>query len=223
MKSADTPPAIQLIALIGNPNCGKTTLFNTLTGLRHKVGNYPGVTVEKKEGKLTVGDAEVSILDLPGTYSLSANSPDEQIVSDVLFGRISGTPIPDLVIFVADATNLERNLYLLSQIVDLTIPVIVALNMIDRVKNAGIEIDIDILRREFGVTFVPIVASKGTGVDALTAALAGASLNRSAIRQWAIPEPVKAELTELVSILVSNEKMSEPAAYHEAQVLLSTP
>jgi len=223
MISADVPPTNRTAALIGNPNCGKTTLFNTLTGLRHKVGNYPGVTVEKKEGRLLLGPAEFSILDLPGTYSLSANSPDEQIVSDVLFGRIPGTPVPDLVIFVADATNLERNLYLLSQIVDLTIPVVVALNMVDRVKEAGIEINTEMLGREFGVTFVPMVASKGIGVDALTAALVKASINLSAIRRWPIPEPVKKELEELVSLLVSREKMPEPAAFHEAQILLSTP
>ena len=223
MKSAVPSFAINTIALIGNPNCGKTTLFNSLTGLRHKVGNYPGVTVEKKEGILSVGKRDVTILDLPGTYSLSANSPDEQIVSDVLFGRIPGTPIPDLVMFVADATNLERNLYLLSQIIDLTIPVVVSLNMIDRVKEAGIEIDTTILRQEFGVTFIPMVASKGVGVDQLIAALENVTTDKSVMRRWSVPEPVRIEHEELVSILVANEKMPEPAAFHEAQLLLSIP
>jgi ferrous iron transport protein B len=223
MKSEKAPPSLHTVALIGNPNCGKTTLFNTLTGLRHKVGNYPGVTVEKKEGKFTVGPHDVTILDLPGTYSLSANSPDEQIVSDVLFGKIHGTPIPELVIFVADATNLERNLYLLSQIIDLKIRTVVALNMIDRVNEAGIEIDTEKLQQEFGVAFVPMVASKGFGIEALTAAVERATLNETAIRRWPLPEPVHLEHAELVSLLVNNEKMPEPAAYHEAQLLLSAP
>ncbi|MFA6439067.1 MAG: ferrous iron transport protein B, partial [Bacteriovoracaceae bacterium] len=221
MKSTVPSPVINTIALIGNPNCGKTTLFNSLTGLRHKVGNYPGVTVEKKEGTVSLGTRDVTIVDLPGTYSLSANSPDEQIVSDVLFGRIPGTLIPDLVIFVADATNLERNLYLLSQIIDLTIPVVVALNMIDRIKDAGIDINTTMLRQEFGVMFIPMVASKGVGTDLLIAALDKVSLNKSAIRQWSVPEPVKVEHEELVSMLVAIEKMPEPAAFHEAQLLLS--
>src|SRR5512146_2600464 len=96
------------IAVAGNPNCGKTTLFNALTGLRHKVGNYPGVTVEKREGTV-LGEASLRLLDLPGTYSLSARSPDEEIARDVLLGRLQDTPRPDAVLIVVDATNLERN------------------------------------------------------------------------------------------------------------------
>ncbi|MBI2427430.1 MAG: 50S ribosome-binding GTPase, partial [Ignavibacteriales bacterium] len=117
--------SLRNIAIVGNPNCGKTTLFNALTGMRQKVGNYPGVTVEKKIGKIILGNgAEVSLLDLPGTYSLLANSPDEKIVSDVLFGKIADTPIPDAIICVVDATNIERNLYLVSQILDLGFSVV---------------------------------------------------------------------------------------------------
>src|SRR5512139_1558131 len=100
---------IRSIALAGNPNSGKTTLFNALTGLRQKVGNYPGVTVEKKEGKILFPDGnEIDILDLPGTYSLSANSPDEKVATDVLLGKVTGTPLPDAVICVIDTSNLER-------------------------------------------------------------------------------------------------------------------
>lgn len=222
MTTSDTSPLqLRTTALIGNPNCGKTTLFNSLTGLRHKVGNYPGVTVEKKEGTIRVGTADVTLLDLPGTYSLSANSPDEQIVSDVLFGRIPGTPVPDLVIFVADATNLERNLYLLSQIIDLTVPVVVALNMIDLVASAGMEIDTALLQQEFGTAFIPLVASKGTGVEQLLSALPSAAPHSIGQRRWTLPEPVRMEHDELVSMLIVNEQLSEPAAFHEAQLLLS--
>jgi ferrous iron transport protein B len=216
------PESIRTIALIGNPNCGKTTLFNTLTGLRHKVGNYPGVTVEKKEGTVTTSTGDVTVLDLPGTYSLSANSPDEQIVSDVLFGRIPGTPLPDAVVFVADATNLERNLYLFSQIIDLAIPTVVALNMIDLAEKTGIEIDTVLLKQEFGVQFIPMTASKGTGVDALLASMTSIPSRSAANRRWTIPEPVKREHDELVALLITNDQLREPAAYHEAQMLLSS-
>ncbi|NUN70982.1 MAG: ferrous iron transport protein B [Bacteroidetes bacterium] len=222
MTSNEIPThTLRTIALIGNPNCGKTTLFNTLTGLRHKVGNYPGVTVEKKEGTIRVGASDVTLLDLPGTYSLSANSPDEQIVSDVLFGRIAGTPVPDLIIFVADATNLERNLYLLSQIVDLSVPVVVALNMIDLVAASGLEIDTAMLEQEFGVAFIPMIANNGTGVDRLLSSLSAAVPQAAGLRRWPLPEPVQREHKELVSLLVSNERLTEPAAFHEAQLLLS--
>src|SRR5438105_3794465 len=107
------------LAIAGNPNSGKTTLFNALTGLRHKVANYPGVTVEKREGTLRDSGGRIRILDLPGTYSLSARSPDEQIPRDVLMGRANGTPRPAGVLIVVDASNLERNLYLAAQVLEL--------------------------------------------------------------------------------------------------------
>lgn len=216
-------PPLDTIALIGNPNCGKTTLFNTLTGLRQKVGNYPGVTVEKKEGNVLIDSRSVTVLDLPGTYSLAANSPDEQIVSDVLFGRIPGTPIPDMVLFVADATNLERNLYLLSQIVDLRLPVVVALNMMDRLTIAGIEIDTTVLEKEFGIRFIPISAPKGVGVDELLATLPHSVNALPEGRRWSLPPLASEEHRELTRMLVEHERFSEPAAYHQAQLLLSHP
>ena len=223
MNSAVPKTSIRTIALIGNPNCGKTTLFNELTGLRQKVGNYPGVTVEKKEGKILIDNEEITVLDLPGTYSLSANSPDEKVVTDILFGRIPKTPIPDIVVFVSDATNLERNLYLLSQVIDLKIPTVVALNMFDRIPDAGISIDTVMLQKEFGVPFFPMIASNGSGIKELLSAFENISLNTDVVRQWKLPEEVRIEHEELISILVANEKMAEPAAFHEAQLLLSTP
>src|SRR3954454_5731430 len=131
------------IALTGNPNCGKTTLFNALTGLRAKVGNYAGVTVERKEGKLlgTTTGQSIRVLDLPGTYSLSPNSLDEQISRDVLLNRLPELPPPDLIIIVVDASNLQRNLYYATQVVELGHPTIIALNMIDVAESNGHHID----------------------------------------------------------------------------------
>ncbi|MEI7907108.1 MAG: ferrous iron transport protein B, partial [Bacteroidota bacterium] len=223
MNSSVQKISLRTIALIGNPNCGKTTLFNELTGLRQKVGNYPGVTVEKKEGKILIGTEEITVLDLPGTYSLSANSLDEKVVTDILFGKIPGTPIPDIVVFVSDATNLERNLYLLSQVIDLKIPTVVALNMYDRIQDTGITIDTAQLRNEFGVPFIPMTASKGAGIKELLSSFENIVSNTDGIRKWKLPDIVRIEHEELVSILVENEKMAESAAFHEAQLLLSTP
>src|SRR3989338_10507083 len=135
--------AIRTIALAGNPNSGKTTLFNAFTKLRQKVGNYPGVTVEKKTGTLVLAkDRVVNVIDLPGMYSLAVRSPDEQVARNVLMGRAVDTPKPDLVICVVDAGNLERNLYLVSQVQDLGLPIVIALNMIDELERQGKEVDI---------------------------------------------------------------------------------
>src|SRR6184192_472916 len=127
------------VALTGNPNCGKTTLFNALTGLRAKVGNYAGVTVERKEGRLrgTPPDVSITVLDLPGTYSLSPKSLDEQISRDVLFNRLHDVPLLRLAVIVVDASNLERNLYYATQVIELGYPSIVALNMIDVAEENG--------------------------------------------------------------------------------------
>ena len=131
------------VVLTGNPNCGKTTLFNALTGLRAKVGNYAGVTVERKEGRLlgATKNQPVTVLDLPGTYSLSPQSLDEQISRDVLLHRLADVPPPDLVVIVADASNLQRNLYYATQIIELGYPTLVALNMGDVARENGHDID----------------------------------------------------------------------------------
>ena len=161
-------PAIKTVVLAGNPNSGKSTLFNAFTKLRQKVGNYPGVTVEKKSGTLVLArDRVVNVVDLPGTYSLAVRSPDEQIARDVLLGRLSDTPRPDIVVCVVDAGNLERNLYLVTQIQDLGLPMIVALNMMDEVEHQGKEIDVAQLSQRLGVPVVPTVASQNIGIDEL--------------------------------------------------------
>ena len=149
------------IALAGNPNCGKTTIFNDLTGANQYVGNWPGVTVEKKEGKYTK-DKDVTVTDLPGIYSLSPYSPEEIVARDYL---LDGDP--DVVINLIDATNLERNLYLTTQILELGLPVVIALNMMDLVEKNGDKIDVDKLSRELGCPIVPTSALKGRGMDEL--------------------------------------------------------
>ncbi len=166
-----SPPGAQrapLVAILGNPNSGKSTLFNRLTGLRAKVGNYPGVTVEKKVGQCTLPSGRrVDLLDLPGTYSLHPGSPDEMIVRDVLFGLHPDTPSPDLVVFVVDGTQLERHLFLALQLIEVGRPVVLALNMMDAVAAEGIRIDEETLERRLGVPVVSISAAKGTGVGNL--------------------------------------------------------
>jgi ferrous iron transport protein B len=169
------------IALAGNPNCGKTTLFNALTGLHHKVANYPGVTVEKKEGVASLnGFGDVQVLDLPGIYSLSAHSVDESVATQILLGTSANDSLPNVVIAVVDASNLERNLYLVSQLIDLGVPLVVALNMSDIAVERGILIKREILSRLLGVPVVALAASKKTGV---------AELQREIINQLTTPQP----------------------------------
>ncbi|GAC1311942.1 MAG: ferrous iron transport protein B [Mucilaginibacter sp.] len=159
------------VALTGNPNTGKSTLFNLLTGLNQKIGNFPGVTVDKKTGYCPLPDGRVAeIIDLPGTYSLYPKSQDESIVFSVLADQ-SNPHKPDLVVVVLDATNLKRNLLLYTQVADLKIPVIVALNMIDLADKAGIYINIDLFAKKLGVPVVPISARKKEGIDKLKAAI----------------------------------------------------
>ena len=143
--SAPSPSSVwRRVAVIGNPNCGKTSLFNALTGLRQKVGNYPGVTVEKKEGTFYGSHGELMrLLDLPGCYSLQARSPDEAIARDVLFGRVPGEAIPDVTVIVLDASNLDRNLYLLSQVLELGIPCVAAVTQATLRIVDGMHVTVD--------------------------------------------------------------------------------
>jgi ferrous iron transport protein B len=163
---ASPPP---YVVLTGNPNSGKTTLFNALTGLRAKVGNYAGVTVERKEGRLLGAPTELNarVLDLPGTYSLSPQSLDEQISRDVLLNRLPELPAPALVVVVVDASNLQRNLYYTTQVIELGYPTVVALNMVDVAENNGHHVDTQKLAAELGAPVVPVVASAGRGLPEL--------------------------------------------------------
>ena len=159
------------IALIGNPNTGKSTLFNILTGLNQKIGNFPGVTVDKKTGYCRLPDNRISqIIDLPGTYSLYPKSRDEVIVVESLADKKSAIH-PDLIIFVADASNLKRNLLLYTQVADLKIPVIIALNMMDLAKRSGIEISVDALASKLGIQVIPISARSQEGIINLKQAI----------------------------------------------------
>src|SRR3982750_480415 len=158
------------IALAGNPNSGKTTIFNALTGLRQKVANYPGVTVEKKTGRLKLDDGHVvDVIDLPGTYSLISRSPDETVAMEVLRGLRADTKRPDVVVVVVDASNLQRNLYLVSQLIEMGRPMVVALNMMDVAERRGLRVSPERLAKELGVPVLPVVGHKRRGVDDLKA------------------------------------------------------
>ena len=162
----------KLVAIAGGPNCGKSTLFNRLTGLRQKVANYPGVTVEKKAGFCPLASGRtVEVLDLPGTYSLRPGSPDEVVVRDVLLGVQSDTPLPDLTLLVLDATCLERQLYLCMQLIEIGRPVVVALNMMDTADEEGLHVDAPLLERTFGAPVIPISAKTGSGLRELREAM----------------------------------------------------
>jgi ferrous iron transport protein B len=162
------------VALLGNPNTGKSTLFSALAGIPTRVGNYPGVTVEEKLGRFTHGGRSIDLIDLPGTYSLEPQGPDEQVAVDVLHGRQRGIPRPDAVIAVADATNLERNLFLVTQATELGLPLVVALTLSDVADRRGIRIDADELGRRLGCPVIPIATPSGRGLPQLRAALATA-------------------------------------------------
>jgi len=221
------PKIVRQIVLAGNPNSGKTTLFNALTGLRAKVGNYPGVTVERKEGRLQGAprDKPIVVLDLPGTYSLSPQSLDEQVARDVLFHRVPGVPPPDLVVVVVDASNLQRNLYFATQVIELGYPTLVALNMTDVARENGHDIDAAHLSRELGVPVFPVVASKGEGVKALreTLIVAGARTKKPvAPRQFcALPGALINEVTSLASALIQAFPESCFQSRSEALLVLS--
>ncbi|WP_333874953.1 Fe(2+) transporter permease subunit FeoB [Methylobacter sp.] len=185
------------IALVGNPNCGKTTLFNALTGSRQRVGNWPGVTVEKKSGEYRLDALHFEVVDLPGTYSLDVVdqeiSLDEKVARDYVHGNEA-----DLVINIVDAANLERNLYLTSQLAEMRVPLLVALNMVDVAKTKGIKVDAQVLAQRLGCPVIPVVASEGEGIDALKTAIS---------RDMTEPHPASAEvryeeaLERIISVL----------------------
>src|SRR5437588_957989 len=191
-------PAKKLtVALIGNPNTGKSTLFSALAGVRQRVGNYPGVTVEKKLGTTEFHGQSFTIVDLPGTYSLSPRSPDEMVAVDVLLGRRDDQPMPDAVICIVDASNLERNLYVVSQILELGRPTVVALNMIDVAEGRGLKIDVARLSARLGVPVVPIQAHLRLALEELKRALDRAVKSAAAPPASPFPEPFQREVTQL--------------------------
>lgn len=187
-----------VVAVIGNPNTGKTTLFNALTGLSQHTGNYPGVTVESAMGTLRVDGAEFDAIDLPGSYSLAPRAPDEMVAVRVLLARGKDVAPPDLILCVVDASNLERNLYLLTQLLEVGLPVVVALTMVDVARRNGIEIDLAALRRHLGVPIVPVQASRRIGLDDLGKALLQAARTRvRPTRKVHLPAALDAEIERL--------------------------
>jgi len=151
-----------VIALAGNPNSGKTTVFNNLTGAKQHVGNWPGVTVEKKEGSCSFRGYSIKVVDLPGVYSLTAYSPDEVVARNFVIDEK-----PDVVVDIVDASNLERNLYLAVQIMEMGAPLIIALNMMDEAESRRYKIDIEAISKEMGVSVIPMVANRNKGTDEL--------------------------------------------------------
>lgn len=222
--AAPSPAAAPLrVALVGNPNTGKTTLFNALTGMRQRVGNFAGVTVERVEGSYRdESGREVSVLDLPGSYSLSAHSPDEAIALDLLMGRAKDIPVPDVLVVVVDVLNIERNLFLTSQLLELGLPTVIALNQFDIAEQEGVRIDVVELINELGATVIPTVAKTGMGVDHLRRAISMAPSLPRPERRFALPREASPALAPVEQALVRSG-LSPQAAGMEALLHLSTP
>ena len=164
-----------LVAVAGNPNAGKSALFNVLTGARQKVGNYPGVTVERHVGALRLDDGrDIELVDLPGAYALEAQSPDEEVTRSVLLGEGEFEKLPDALVIVLDASNLDNHLRFALQLIELGLPTVVALNMMDLAKRDGLELDPRKLEAELGVPVVETVAVRRRGIDELKLAIGGA-------------------------------------------------
>ena len=208
------------VALVGNPNTGKSTLFSALAGVRQRVGNYPGVTVEKKIGTRRIDDRTFTFVDLPGTYSLAPRSPDEMVAVDVLLGREPGVTPPDVVLCIVDAANLQRNLYLVSQVLELGLPTIVALNMCDVARRKGLRIDVARLEKQLGVPVVETQANRRVGLEALRARLSQAGPQRTTMPS-PFPEPFVREVAQLES-LVSGRISPAAPRYLVERLLLDT-
>ncbi len=186
------------MALAGNPNCGKTALFNALTGIRQKTGNWPGVTVDRKEGQFNLDGRKVSVIDLPGIYSLDANSLDEEVTRDYLLSRDA-----DLIVNIVDASNLERNLYLTVQLLEMAVPLVLVLNMMDVARKRGIEIDTQALSEKLGCPVVPIVATTGEGTTELKARmLAVADKQQGGGFPLALDEVVEQAVADMEELLI---------------------
>jgi ferrous iron transport protein B len=198
-----------LIAVVGNPNAGKSALFNALTGARQKVGNYPGVTVERHVGQLTLPSGPAEIIDLPGAYGLDPSSPDEQVTRDVLLGRQAGERLPDAILIVLDASNLDNHLRFALQLIALGRPTVVALNMIDLAKRDGLEIDAGRLEAELGVPVVATVAVRKRGLDELRQCLDGVIGSQRAVPGDDLPpfDPLQLQLRarEVAQVAILSE------------------
>ncbi len=229
-----TASRVRSVALVGNPNTGKSTLFNALTGYRQRVANYPGTTVERRAGFLRgESAAPIEVVDLPGAYSLAARAADEAIVLDALLEKEDGERRPDLIISVVDATNLGRNLFLCTQLLELGAPLVVALNMMDLAEASGIQIDARALSEELGVIVVPVVATRQIGLAALEQAIIDSLDAPCSDHCPSFPDCVCAELDGLRDSLVNGgagehhrnsrieamQTLLDPGGYHESRLV----
>ncbi len=201
--TAASEKSTRTVALIGNPNTGKSSLFNALCGLNARVGNYPGVTVEQKVGRLTGSKLSIDVIDLPGTYSLAARSADEAVAVNVLSGELAHQAAPEVAIVILDASNIERNFYLFSQVYELGLPVIVVLNMWDRVEAEGLTVDAEVIAQRLGVPVVCTSANKRKGIDEL---------------RRTIEQTLQSPRTKPTSAQLARAQFPE-AFHHEAQLL----
>tara|TARA_Y100000588_G_scaffold62392_2_gene61823 strand:+ start:8529 stop:10757 length:2229 start_codon:yes stop_codon:yes gene_type:complete len=208
MKTAtmQAPSRTIRIALIGNPNTGKSTIFNNLTGLRQKTGNYPGVTVSRKIGTMKIGDVSAELIDLPGAYSLSAHSPDERVVIDVLNGRFKEIGKPNYVLFVADAANLRRNLFLASQVATLKIPMVLILNQWDAVAPSGQQIDLNLLKGRLNIPVIPAIGTKDKGSTEIKKAVESLMEEPKFLPEIRWPESMHLALDHLNASLAIEDK-----------------
>jgi ferrous iron transport protein B len=224
MAALPTSPT-PVIALVGAPNCGKTALFNRFTGSRHKVANYPGVTVEHKEGRLKLpSGASALLLDLPGTYSLRARSADEAITRDVLLGTQAGAPTPTAILCVVDANNLRLHLRLVMEAKQLGLPMVVALNMTDIAERRGLVLDIPTLERELGVPVIATVAVRHKGLEEVKAALESCLTAKAATPAWSPPDSnaIKQMNRQIAAILkiATVQEPKQPARHGVDNILL---
>ena len=199
--STSRQPVSSCVALIGNPNTGKSSLFSVLVGIHQRVGNYPGVTVEKKTGQTEHGGRQYTFVDLPGLYSLAPRSRDEMVSVDVLLGRQDDVTPVDAVVAIVNASNLRRNLYLVSQVLDLGIPTVLALNMLDVAAEQGVTVRTGLLEQRLGIPVVPIQANRGIGITDLKDALARTVANSPPKPASPLPQAFEVEVTRIETLL----------------------
>ena len=212
-------PDVARIAVIGNPNTGKSTLFCALTNASSRIANFPGATVDKVVAAVNWRGRSLELVDLPGAYSLAPRSPDEMVAVDVLTGQQSGTGPIDAVLCVADAANLERNLYLFSQLVELGIPTVLALNMWDQAERGGVEVNCEVLRKTLGCRIVPVVANRGQGLEEIRGALLECLSDPPPHRPDVIPPALVEEATGLGN-WIAEQGEDRPPAYVAQRLLL---
>ncbi len=220
--TTSTPSRTITVALLGNPNTGKSTLFSALAGIRQRTGNYPGVTVEKKIGRTEFEGQSFELVDLPGTYSLAPRSPDEMVAVEVLLGLRKEVPPPDVVLCIVDASNLERNFYLLSQILELGLPTVLAVNMVDLAKSKGLTLDLAKLAAQLPIPIIPLEAHRKVGINQLKGALAAAVDKPAAKIESPFPSKFLSEVEKLAATINHDPSKEIAPRYLVERLLLDT-